>query len=387
MPPARDPPPPDWASAAAAHYNAPVTRTFNPRDVGRVIQLQAHGTSLDVESTVLTRRAPLAPALAGWLHWPGGDRWTLVSDGPTVGAPRGFVQARRRGHSAEADVTFIAPGLQAVHGAAHTWQRLLGDASVALGQAGVGRLFAAIRMDDALAGQVLQQAGFAPFEADTVYQRAAPLDGSAAGAPTGASSTTLASSNGASPSGIEPRTTVRRYTASDRPALLSVLTASQPESARSHESAWTRWMAVPASAGSRRERWRVVADGRGRVSGAVRMVVGREAVWLSVAGVPGAADVDALFALALGEAGRIRPGGAVWTAVADRAPALAAAATAAGFVPVLRRQRSVRQTGLQRIAPRWREAKRAVPQASSGAITHARPRARERVHSLPGEGT
>jgi len=171
---------------------------------------------------------------------------------------------------------------------------------------------------------------------------------------------------------------------------VSARVAGQPEAARSHESAWTRWTDVPASAGRRHERWRVVTDGGGRLVGAVRMVVGRNAVWLNVAGSPEAVDVGAVFALALAEAGRLRPGGAVWTAVGDREPAIGAAATAAGFVPVVRRQRCVRQTGLQRIAPSWRETNRAVPQVSARAITHAQPRAsraRERAHSLPEEGT
>ncbi len=362
-----------------------MTRTFNPRDVGRVIQLQAHGTSLDVASTVLTRRARVAPAIAGWLRWPGADRWTLVSDRPAVGAPSGFLQARRRGRSPEADVTFIAPGLHVISGAAHTWQRLLGDACVALGQAGVARLFAASTLDDALAGQVLQQAGFAPFEADTVCQMAAPFV--AAGS---VGSSMRVAAEGTSFAGDGRLENVRRYAAADRPALHALLVAGQPEAARSHESAWSRWADMPASAGPRRERWRVVTDGGGRLVGAVRMVVGRDAVWLNVAGSPEAVDVGALFALALGEAGRLRPGGAVWTAVGDREPSLGAAAAAAGFVPVVRRQRCVRQTGLQRIAPSWRASKRAVPQASSGAVTHAQPRAsraRERAHSLPEEGT
>lgn len=362
-----------------------MTRTFNLWDVGRVIQQQAHGTSLDVASTVLTRRPRVAPAIAGWLRWPGADGWTLVSDRPAVGAPSGFLQARRRGRSPEADVTFIAPGLHAISGAAHTWQRLLGDASVALGQAGVARLFAASSLDDALAGQVLQQAGFAAFDADTVCQVAAPLVPKAS---VGASM--RAASEDASSVGDGHRQNVRPYAADDRPALHALLVAGQPEAARSHESAWTRWTDVPASAGRRHERWRVVTDGGGRLVGAVRMVVGRNAVWLNVAGSPEAVDVGAVFALALAEAGRLRPGGAVWTAVGDREPAIGAAATAAGFVPVVRRQRCVRQTGLQRIAPSWRETNRAVPQASARAITHAQPRAsraRERAHSLPEEGT
>jgi len=81
-------------------------------------------------------------------------RGCLVPLGPASGAAACSRQGRRRGGGPEADVTFVGPVLRLGHGGARTWQRLLVDACVALGQAGVGRIFSASDTDDALVGQV-----------------------------------------------------------------------------------------------------------------------------------------------------------------------------------------------------------------------------------------
>lgn len=293
-----------------------MARAFNPLDTARIVRAQAHGIALDAASAALADRSPAGRALAGWLGWPGAQGLTLLDDGMTARAGDGFVQLRRPRGGREAVLTFAAPDLHAGHGAALRWLRLLGDAAVVLGRAGVERITCAHDSGDALVWQVLLQAGFTPNGRDVVL------------------------------------------------------------------------CCAPAAApGSRR--LRAVRDARGRLAGGLHVILGRRALWVDIVRAPDLAAGDAV-AAALAEAWRLRPGQPLWTAVPMTDPALAAAWRAAGAATVVERQLAARPTGRQRVAPRWRTAQQAVPQARSNPLTQARrgaARARPRVHSLPGEGT
>lgn len=324
-----------------------MTRPFHPIDAERVIRLQTHSTSLDVESTVLFGQAPLAAAVAGWLRWPGAATRMLLHGAAAGGAPDGFVIVRHRRGAAWADLVCLAPALTAAHGAAHTWQRLIGDAIVAVGQAGATRLLAAVEAENALALHVLQQSGFIAYGADTVLRRDAavplrrPPDAAAF-----------------------DRLIAVPLAQGHRPALSALFPADPSPADRPAISPLARMASAPPRRRFGRERWRAVVDGRGRLHGAVRVVATSRAVWLGIAARP-ESDATQIVDLALDEALRLRPGVPIWTAVRDEAAALAAAADAAGFAAIARRCLLARATGPQRVASVWREPARAMPTATT----------------------
>lgn len=347
-----------------------MARAFNPLDTTRIARWQARGIALDRASAALGAPAPVRLALASWFGWPGAAGVTLVADRGAPPLADGFVQLRRPRGGPEAVLTYAAPDLHGGHGAALGWLRLLGDASVALGRAGVDRILCAHDHDDGLVWQVLHQAGFAPYGRDVVMR--AP----AADAPP------------AAPAGAEHALQTVTLRPEHRDRVAALVAEAQPEGERAFGAAWPRWLTAPAAAPGC-QRLRVLLDDRGRAVGGLRFVVGRGALWLGLVRAP-EADADAVVAAALAEASRLRPGWTVWTAVPMAEPALAAAWRAAGGEAEVERRLAARPTGRQRVAPRWRAARRSAPHATSNPITQARPgasRARVGVDALSGERT
>ncbi|MEO5779119.1 MAG: hypothetical protein ABIQ22_05010, partial [Arthrobacter oryzae] len=84
-----------------------MTRPFTPRDALRLRQEQAAGTALELETTVLVSQSPLRQAVSSMLRVGASGVRTYVLSLPDGAG--GFVQARRRAHAPEADITFIAP--------------------------------------------------------------------------------------------------------------------------------------------------------------------------------------------------------------------------------------------------------------------------------------
>ncbi|MEO8082590.1 MAG: hypothetical protein ABI780_02080 [Ardenticatenales bacterium] len=326
-----------------------MTRPFHPIDAERVIRLQAHSTSLDVESAVLYGQAPLTAAVAGWLRWPGVQTKMFVHDAADGGAPDGFVVIRRPKGRAAADIVAIAPALDAVHGASYAWQRMIGDAIVAVGLAGCSRLLATVEADDALALQVLQQSGFTEYGGDTLLR----LD---SGAPP----------HRRAPIAEPERLVAQPFTAAHRAPFAALYRSDASTADRPAVSPAARMASAPPRRRFGRERWRAVVDGRGRLHGAVRIVASRRAIWLGLLCRPDA-DAAQIIDLAVDDARRVRPGVPLWTAIGDHSTPLVGAATAIGFTTIGRRRLVARVTGSQRIAASWREPARAMPTASTTA--------------------
>lgn len=142
---------------------------LNLADLIAIQQLQRRGVQLDVERAVLWPHSPLRAAFAA--HWPfspiGADSITLYPPARR-GRALGFLQMRQRPHRPEADVTFIAPALDAREDAVSIWYRLLAECTQRLGDQGGQRLFAQIPHGNGTE-DVFRQAGFAVYAHEDIY--------------------------------------------------------------------------------------------------------------------------------------------------------------------------------------------------------------------------
>jgi hypothetical protein len=83
----------------------------------------------------------------------------------------GFVQVRFRPHQAAADVSFLAPALEAGRDASNLWFRLLDGASVELAGRGIQRVFANLSESGAEA-DLFYQSGFTLYAGEEVFRLA-----------------------------------------------------------------------------------------------------------------------------------------------------------------------------------------------------------------------
>lgn len=138
-------------------------------DLRAIIELASQGVELDLERARLSPQSPLTEALASRLSFGGMGAETFVLYG-NGRKPRalGMVQARLRKNRPEADITFIAPALDAGHDAVATWYRLLAEATNGLGELGCQRLFVQVSCGNG-AEEVFRQAGFTVYAREDVY--------------------------------------------------------------------------------------------------------------------------------------------------------------------------------------------------------------------------
>lgn len=147
-----------------------VTRWLNLKDLHAIEQLQAQGVPLDVERALLWPHSPLYAALAA--HWPPspiGAETIILYPPSRRGRALGFLQMRHRQRRPEADVTFIAPALDAKGDAVSIWYRLLAECAQHVGDRGGQRLYAQLLGRDGTE-DVLRQAGFTSYAHEDIYR-------------------------------------------------------------------------------------------------------------------------------------------------------------------------------------------------------------------------
>lgn len=157
-----------------------MARWLGLNDLIAIQQLQTRGVQLDLERAVLWPHTPLQAALAA--HWPfsaiGAETYVLYSPG-WRGRALGFIQSRARRGRPEADISFLAPALDAVplsHArddlrgdTVSTWYRLLAECAQQIGERGGQRLFAQIANGNGIE-EVFRQAGYSVYAREDVYR-------------------------------------------------------------------------------------------------------------------------------------------------------------------------------------------------------------------------
>ena len=140
-----------------------MVRRFNLADILLLKRLQDRVACLDLELALLWSPAPLSLALLECLAWNQSRSATFVADEhPDNRHPQGFIQACDRPDRLSCDVEFVAPALDGSDSTAHLWRRLLDHLSVARGESGLQRIFAAVP-ETGPASEVFRQSGFGAY--------------------------------------------------------------------------------------------------------------------------------------------------------------------------------------------------------------------------------
>ena len=143
--------------------------SFKAGDSLRVYRLQRKGVSLDLQRSLTQPPKPLLEAWLAFLTQQEMGRLTYVLTDLYDGD--GFVQVRFRPHQAAADVSFLAPALEAGRDASNLWFRLLDGASVELAGRGIQRVFANLPESGAEA-DLFYQSGFTLYAGEEVFRLA-----------------------------------------------------------------------------------------------------------------------------------------------------------------------------------------------------------------------
>ncbi len=146
-----------------------MARTLNLQDLRSVRDLQPQGVELDYERAKLWPHSALSAALAEKLPFNEIGAATIVLyPNHSKHHPLGFIQARMRRRRPEADISYIAPSLDAHPDSVTIWYRLLAEITNALCEKGCQRIY--VQMPSDLdAEQVFRQAGFVAYAHEDVY--------------------------------------------------------------------------------------------------------------------------------------------------------------------------------------------------------------------------
>lgn len=139
-------------------------------DLTAIHQLQSRGMQLDLERAVLWPHTPMQAALAAHLPFNHTGAATIVLHSPYQRRRAlGFLQARERRGRPEADISFIAPALDASEDAVSIWYRLLAECARRVGEEGGQRLFAQVANANGIE-EVFRQAGFSTYAREDIYR-------------------------------------------------------------------------------------------------------------------------------------------------------------------------------------------------------------------------
>ncbi len=147
-----------------------MARPLGLNDLRSIRDLQLQGVELDYERARLWPHSPLNAALASRLPFTeiGASTIVLYANHNGKQHPLGFIQTRSRTHRPEADITFIAPSLDAQQDVVTTWYRLLAEATNALCEKGCQRIYVQLAEDNE-AEQVFRQSGFTVYSHEDIY--------------------------------------------------------------------------------------------------------------------------------------------------------------------------------------------------------------------------
>lgn len=282
-------------------------------DLRAIFELASQGVELDLQQARISPQSPLTEALASRLSFGGmgAETFVLYANGRKQRA-LGMVQARLRKNRTEADITFIAPALDADHDAVATWYRLLAEATNGLGELGCQRIFVQVSCGNG-SEEVFRQAGFAAYAREDVYL--------------------LSEERSASYRQQGTEMTLRRQRKRDRWNLMRLYSALTPRTVQAAEGVGD----ADDAAGKFKDSWDsvnstgyIIERGNALV-GSVRITRGRLANWVRLAVHPEAqAYVDELVreAIALASKTRARP---VYVSVRHYEGGIRAALEVAGF--------------------------------------------------------
>lgn len=135
-----------------------------------LLRLQPHGIQLDFERAVLWPHTPFQAALALPVPFSpiGAETLVLYPLGSSRARAIGFAQMRARQGRPEADVTFLAPALDADADAVAIWYRLLAECAQTIGARGYQRLFIQIPLGNGVE-EVVRQAGFNAYAREDIF--------------------------------------------------------------------------------------------------------------------------------------------------------------------------------------------------------------------------
>jgi hypothetical protein len=235
---------------------------FSAGDSFRVYRLQRKGVSLDLQSHLLQAPAPLREAWLAFVTQQSMGQPTYVLSDLHDG--EGFIQVRYRPHQAAADVTFLAPSLEANGQAATAWSRLLEGAGTEAAGRGIQRVFASLPESGA-EEEIFYQAGFMLYAREDIYCLAQ----------------VPAASPDRLPAGVRPQRP------EDWPAIQKLCVAITPQRVRQYEGG------IMVAAGGERTCQRYVLPGQGEdeLLATVTLYPGNRAHWLRLMVHPEARDV------------------------------------------------------------------------------------------------
>lgn len=279
-------------------------------DLIAIQQLQTRGVQLDLERAVLWPHTPLQAALAG--HLPltpiGAETIVLYPSATRRVRAVGFLQARARRGRPEADISYLAPALDAHDDAVSIWYRLLAECAQEIGERGGQRVFAQIPPGNGME-EVFRQAGFNAYAREDIFCLCDWL------------------------SGLSKTNLLRRQRARDGWNLLRLYAELTPRPVQLAEG-----MLSPEGQGGKMGDWWDQSRGAGYIletenelAGAARIRRGRAAYWLRFGLHPQAREhADELLrgALSLLWAAPRHP---IYCSVRDYESGVAAALASAGF--------------------------------------------------------
>jgi len=250
---------------------------FSAGDSFRVYRLQRKGVSLDLQNYLTQMQTPLWEAWLAFVTQQSMGQPTYVLSDLHDG--EGFIQVRYRPHQAAADVTFVAPSLEANGKAAVAWSRLLEGAGTDAAGRGIQRVFASLPESGAEV-EVFYQAGFMLYARQDIYR--------------------LASAPDSSPDRLPPG--IRPQRPEDWPAIQKLCVAITPQRVRQYEGG------IVVTGGSERASQRYVLPGEqeDELIAAISLHPGSRAHWLRLMVHPEARDVtDGLVGWGLSILGKV----------------------------------------------------------------------------------
>jgi hypothetical protein len=294
-------------------------------DLRALAELASQGMELDLERARLSAASPLADALASRVSFGsmGAETYVLYANGRKQRA-LGVVQARLRKNRPEADITFIAPALDADPDAVTIWYRLLAEATRGLGDLGTQRIYAQVPSGNG-AENVFHQAGFSTFTREDIFrltpERVAGIT-------------------------MPPTVTLRRMRKRDAWNVLRLYSALTPRNVQHAEAMLT----TDGARGSLNDWWEntngtsYLFERDGALKGIVRVARGRLASWVRLHLAPDApsyADQMVAEMIALVSKTRRRP---IYVGVRDYEGGIRPALEACGFDWQMQRSHMVKHT-------------------------------------------
>jgi hypothetical protein len=142
---------------------------LNLNDLRAIRKLQPQGIEFDLERARLWPHTPFTAALAAHLPFNEIGASTIVLyQNHGKHKPLGLIQSRARRNGTEADISFMAPALEADPDAVTIWYRLLAEATNEMCERGCQRVYVQATSDDG-SEEVFRQAGFGVYAHEDIF--------------------------------------------------------------------------------------------------------------------------------------------------------------------------------------------------------------------------